>query len=586
MILSSDIRQKYLDFFAGKGHTIIGSAPLVPEHDPTVLFTTAGMHPLIPYLLGEPHPGGKRLANYQKCIRTGDIESVGDRWHLTFFEMLGNWSLGDYFKKEAIEWSYKFLTSPQWLGISPDRLSVSVFAGDADAPRDEESAELWRSLGIPGERLYYYGKNENWWGPAGAAGPCGPDTEMFFDTGIARCGPLCQPSCSCGKYVEIWNDVFMQYNKKSDGLYQPLSQKNVDTGMGLERVTAVLNDFDEVYTTDLFNPIVQEINRRATRPGDTSKEIICDHIRAVTMMISDGVSPSNLDRGYVLRRLIRRAIRHGRKLGMPEYAFSDLAESVIDILKTYYSNLEPRRSEIKMELVNEEEKFAKTLASGEKQFAKLTAHLKPNSIMPGEHAFHLFDTYGFPLEITKELANEKGIVIDEEGFFGFYRQHQEQSRTGAQKKFKGGLADASWETIRGHTATHLLHEALRRILGPHVFQKGSNITPERLRFDFSHPAKMVPEQIKAVEDLVNEQVSRKLDVHYEIMTVEQAKAIGAIGLFDEKYADRVKVYVIGDFSKEFCGGPHVNNTSEVGHVRITKEEPCSAGIRRIRAVVD
>lgn len=586
MILSKDIRQKYLDFFTSKGHSIIGSASLIPEHDPTVLFTTAGMHPLVPYLMGEPHPAGVRLTDVQKCVRTGDIDEVGDRWHLTFFEMLGNWSLGDYFKKEAITWSYEFLTDKTWLGISPDRLSVSVFAGDADAPRDEESAELWRSLGIPGEHIYYYGKSENWWGPAGATGPCGPDTEMFYDTGIAPCSPECQPSCSCGKYVEIWNDVFMQYNKLADGTYAPLKQKNVDTGMGLERITAVLNGYDEVYKTDLFTPLMDKIKMLATQHGDTSKEIICDHVRAAVFMINDGVSPSNLDQGYVLRRLIRRAIRHGRKLGIQGYFLQDLADSVIEMFQAYYPSLETQCSEIKMELVNEEEKFAKTLEKGEKQFEKLTAHIKANGLMPGEHAFHLFDTYGFPLEITKELAHEKGITIDEEGFYEFYKQHQEQSRAGAQKRFKGGLADASWETIRGHTATHLLQEALRRILGAHVYQKGSNITPERLRFDFSHPEKVAPEQLKEVEEMVNDQVQRQLEVHYEIMTVEQAKKIGAIGLFDDKYAEKVKVYLIGDFSKEFCGGPHVNNTAEVGHFKILKEEACSAGVRRIKAIVE
>lgn len=586
MILSKDIRQKYLDFFSDKGHSIIGSASLIPEHDPTVLFTTAGMHPLVPYLMGEAHPAGVRLTDVQKCVRTGDIDEVGDRWHLTFFEMLGNWSLGDYFKKEAITWSYEFLTDKKWLGISPDRLSVSVFAGDADAPRDEESAELWRTLGIPGEHIYYYGKSENWWGPAGATGPCGPDTEMFYDTGIAPCSPECQPSCSCGKYVEIWNDVFMQYNKLADGTYVPLKQQNVDTGMGLERITAVLNGYDEVYATDLFVPLMDKLKELSTQHGDTSKEIICDHIRAAIFMINDGVSPSNLDQGYVLRRLIRRAIRHGRKLGIQGYFLQDLADIVIEMFQEYYPTLNDQRSEIKMELVNEEEKFAKTLEKGEKQFEKLTAHIKANGLMPGEHAFHLFDTFGFPLEITKELAHEKGITIDEDGFYEFYKQHQAQSRAGAEKRFKGGLADASWETIRGHTATHLLHEALRRILGPHVFQKGSNITPERLRFDFSHPEKVTPEQLKEVEDMVNDQVQRQLEVHYEIMTVEQAKKMGAIGLFDDKYAEKVKVYLIGDFSKEFCGGPHVNNTSEVGHFKILKEEACSAGVRRIKAIVE
>ncbi|MDP3971204.1 MAG: alanine--tRNA ligase [bacterium] len=582
---SKEIRSKYLAFFSQKEHSTIGSASLIPEHDPTVLFTTAGMHPLIPYLMGETHPAGVRLTNVQKCIRTGDIEEVGDRWHLTFFEMLGNWSLGDYFKEEAIAMSYEFLTSEEWLNIPKSKLSVSVFAGDDDAPRDEESARIWRNLGVPGDHIYYYPKSENWWGPAGATGPCGPDTEMFYDTGLQECSPTCEPSCSCGKYVEIWNDVFMEFNKLEDGTYAPLKQKNVDTGMGLERVTAILNGKEEVYTTDLFVPIMDKITELAVYHEDTSKEIICDHMRAATFIIADGVSPSNVDQGYVLRRLIRRSVRHGRKLGITDFFLQDIADIVIAEYGEFYPELEKNRSEIKMEIVNEEEKFEKTLKSGEKQFQKLTKHLKANDIMPGEHAFHLFDTYGFPLEISKELAAEKGIVIDEEGFDEFYLQHQETSRAGAQKRFKGGLADASWETIRGHTATHLLQESLRRVLGEHVLQRGSNITPERVRFDFSHPDKLTDEQVKAVEDMVNEKIQEGLDVHYKIMTVDEAKKMGAIGLFDEKYADRVKVYIIGDFSKEFCGGPHVNNTKEVGKFKILKEKACSAGVRRIKAVV-
>ena len=585
-ITSKQIREKYIQFFQEKEHSVIGSAPLVPENDPTVLFTTAGMHPLVPYLMGEPHPAGIRLVNYQKCIRTGDIEEVGDRWHLTFFEMLGNWSLGDYFKKEAIEMSFEFLTSEQWLGIPKDRLHVTVFAGDDDAPRDDEAADIWRAVGMPSERIYYYDKKENWWGPAGETGPCGPDSEMFYDTGLAACGPNCEPKCDCGKYVEIWNDVFMQYNKQADGSYLPLEQKNVDTGMGLERITAVLNGKKEVYETDLFVPLMAAIEAIATQPEDTSKEIICDHVRAATFMMGDGVSPSNMDQGYVLRRVLRRAIRHGRKLGIDGYFLQDLVKIVIDQYAEFYPELERNRSEIIVEIVNEEEKFAKTLIDGEKRFHKLTAHLQPNDTMPGEQAFHLFDTYGFPLEISQELAAEKGITIDEDGFHDFYKQHQEQSRAGAKKKFKGGLADASWETIRGHTATHLLQESLRRVLGEHVLQKGSNITPERLRFDFSHPEKMTEEQIKATEDMVNEQIKAGLDVSYKIMTPDEAFEIGAIGLFDDKYAKKVKVYVMGDFSKEFCGGPHVNNTSEVGKFRIVKEKACSSGVRRIKAVVE
>ncbi len=585
-ITSKEIRQKYLDFFSEQGHSIIGSAPLVPDNDPTVLFTTAGMHPLVPYLLGETHPAGVRIANYQKCIRTGDIEEVGDRWHLTFFEMLGNWSLGDYFKEEAISMSWEFLTSEKWLNIPIDRLRVSVFEGDDDAPRDEEAASLWKDLGMPAEQIYYFPKSENWWGPAGETGPCGPDTEMFYDTGLADCSPGCDPSCSCGKYVEIWNDVFMQYNKQSDGTYPPLEQKNVDTGMGLERIVAVLNGKKEVYTTDLFKPLMDKISALTVNHEDTSKEIIADHIRAATFIIADGVSPSNMDQGYVLRRLLRRAMRHGRKLGIGDFFLEDLAKIVVDQYSEFYPELEKNKSEIYVEIVGEEEKFAKTLRDGEKQFAKITKHLKANDTMPGEQAFHLFDTYGFPLEITKELASEKGIVVDEDGFDEFYKQHQELSRAGAKKRFKGGLADASWETIRGHTATHLLQSALRVVLGEHVLQKGSNITPERLRFDFSHPDKMTEEQIKATEDLVNEKIQEGIDVHYEIMSIQDALDMGAIGLFDDKYAEKVKVYIMGEFSKEFCGGPHVNNTKEVGKFRIVKEKASSSGVRRIKAVVE
>lgn len=590
---SHEIRTKFIEFFQEKEHSIIGSASLIPEHDPTVLFTTAGMHPLMPYLLGEPHPAGVRLANYQKCIRTGDIEEVGDRWHLTFFEMLGSWSLGDYFKKEAIEMSFEFLTSEKWLNIPIDRLSVTVFEGDDDAPRDDEAATIWRNVGMPAEQIYYYDKKENWWGPPGSTGPCGPDTEMFYDTGIAACGPECEPKCSCGKYVEIWNDVFMQYSKNDDGSFQPLSQQNIDTGMGLERIVAVLNGYTEVYQTDLFQPLMQAITALVKDDQDTSKEIIADHIRSATFIIADGVSPSNMDQGYVLRRLIRRAVRHGRKLGIEDFFLGDLAKIVIDQYGQYYSNLEDNRSEIVLEIVAEEEKFAKTLRQGEKLFKKMAKKVQPNETMAAEEVFKLYDTFGFPLEITKELAHERGILVDEVGFNKLFEEHQAKSRAGAKQKFKGGLADASWETVRGHTATHLLHEACMRLLGEHATQKGSNITPERLRFDFAHPEKLTDEQIQALEDMVNEQIEAGLDVFYKIMPVDEALEAKAIGLFDDKYAEKVKVYFMGsedidlkdNFSREFCGGPHVNNTKEVGKFKILKEEAVSSGVRRIKAVV-
>ncbi|MFA5995424.1 MAG: alanine--tRNA ligase [Patescibacteria group bacterium] len=578
------IRQKYLDYFKSNGHAVINSASLLPENDPTVLFTTAGMHPLTPYLMGETHPLGTRLTSCQKCVRTGDIDEVGDRWHLTFFEMLGNWSLGDYFKKEAISMSYEFLTSKNWLGINPEKLSVTVFAGDADAPKDNEAATIWRNLGIPDERIYYYGKEHNWWGPAGTTGPCGPDTEMFYDTGTEKCNPQCDPSCSCGKYVEIWNDVFMQFNKKADGTYEELKQKNVDTGMGLERVAAIINQQEDVYSTDIFSPLLQAIRSASTAPHEQkSARIIADHVRAAVFMITDGIAPSNLDQGYVLRRLIRRALRHGKKIGLKQFGLQDLADIVIQQYQAFYPELDTNKSEIKLELVKEEEKFQHTLVKGEQQFAKMIVGLKPNAQLSTEQVFHLYDTYGFPLELTEELAKEHGLTVDNTGFTKLFKQHQAQSRLGAEKKFKGGLADASDISVRSHTATHLLQAALRQILGNHVFQKGSNITPERIRFDFSHPQKMTSEQIKLVEDLVNEQIKRALPVQQDIMNLDDAKTTGAIGLFSSKYGDKVKVYTIGDFSKEFCGGPHVNNTREIGHFKIIKEEASSAGVRRIKA---
>ncbi|MFA6388885.1 MAG: alanine--tRNA ligase, partial [Patescibacteria group bacterium] len=433
-------------------------------------------------------------------------------------------------------------------------------------------------------RIYFYGKEHNWWGPAGTTGPCGPDTEMFYDTGTEKCNPQCDPSCSCGKYVEIWNDVFMQFNKKADGTYEELKQKNVDTGMGLERVAAIINQQEDVYSTDIFSPLLQAIRSASTAPHEQkSARIIADHVRAAVFMITDGIAPSNLDQGYVLRRLIRRALRHGKKIGLKQFGLQDLADIVIQQYQAFYPELDTNKSEIKLELVKEEEKFQHTLVKGEQQFAKMIVGLKPNAQLSTEQVFHLYDTYGFPLELTEELAKEHGLTVDNTGFTKLFKQHQAQSRLGAEKKFKGGLADASDISVRSHTATHLLQAALRQILGNHVFQKGSNITPERIRFDFSHPQKMTSEQIKLVEDLVNEQIKRALPVQQDIMNLDDAKTTGAIGLFSSKYGDKVKVYTIGDFSKEFCGGPHVNNTREIGHFKIIKEEASSAGVRRIKA---
>jgi alanyl-tRNA synthetase len=579
---SDEIRESYIAFFEKHDHKLIQGASLVPENDPTVLFTTAGMHPLVPYLLGEPHPMGRRLVDVQRCVRTDDIDQVGDSSHLTFFEMLGNWSLGDYFKKEAIQLSYEYLT--EWLHIDPARLWVSVFAGDADAPRDEEAADVWRSVGIPPERICYFGKKENWWGPAGQTGPCGPDTEMFVDTGKPPCSPGCNPACSCGKYVELWNDVFMQYNKTADGRYEPLRQRNVDTGFGLERGAMILNGLNDVYETDLFAPIVKAILQFTSGQPQTSLRIVADHLRAATFIIADGVPPSNVERGYVVRRLIRRSVRHGRRLGINRPFVAAVAEAVIRRYSSHYPHLEVERERVLDEITREETKFARTIERGLREFERVSAGA--NGLITGEQAFHLYDTFGFPIELTVEMAAERGLQVDREGYQERFRKHQEQSRAGAEQKFKGGLADASERTTKLHTATHLLHQALRDVLGPHVQQKGSNITAERLRFDFSHPQKMAPEEIEKVERIVNEKIAADLPVTMEITTVEDAKARGALALFTERYGEQVKLYAIGDYSLEVCGGPHVESTGRIGRFRIQKEEASGSGVRRIRATVE
>jgi alanyl-tRNA synthetase len=554
------------------------------------------MHPLVPYILGEPHPAGRRLVDCQKCIRTDDIEEVGDPSHLTFFEMLGNWSLGDYFKKDAIAFSYEFLTSPRWLGFSPDVLSVTVFAGDDEVPPDSEAADIWKAVGIPPERIHYLPRKDNWWGPAGQTGPCGPDTEMFIDTGIPACGPTCKPGCHCGKYFEVWNDVFMQYNKTAEGKYLPLAQKTVDTGMGVERTIAMMQGKKTVFETELFWPIIEGLQGLtgkaygADPATDTSIRIVADHLRSAVFILGDdrGVKPSNLGQGYILRRLIRRAIRHGRKLGLEKSFLSSLAPSVIGIYEGFYPELRQRGQIIAQELSAEEERFSETLQKGEKEFEKLLPNLlkNPQKVIPGRVAFRLYDTYGFPIEITEELAREHGMSVDRKGFDEAFEKHQELSKAGAEKVFKGGLADNTEMTTRLHTATHLLHQALRQVLGPHVGQKGSNITTERLRFDFTHPAPMTEEEVKKVQDIVNTQIARDLPVTMEVMSLEQAKAAGAIALFGEKYEEKVKVYTVGDFSKEVCGGPHVQKTGELGTFVIQKEQSSSAGVRRIRAVLE
>lgn len=594
MKLTADqLRDKYLKFFESKGHAVISGASLIPENDPTVLFTTAGMHPLVPFLLGEKHPSGSRLTDVQKCVRTGDIDAVGDSCHLTFFEMLGNWSLGDYFKKEAITWSYEFLT--QQLGFAPDQLSVTVFEGEGAVPRDEESIAIWKSLGIPEARIYALPKDDNWWGPAGTTGPCGPDTEMFIDNGKPACGPACRPGCRCGKYVEIWNDVFMQYNKTADGSYEPLKQHNVDTGMGVERTICMMNGYATVYETELFAPLMSKIKELSTVRPDSeeaalrAERIIADHMRTSVFILGDpkgGVKPGNVGANYVLRRLIRRSVRYAKLLGIAPGYTRTLAEIVIDNYKHVYPELERNRDTVITELTAEEERFEKTLAAGQKEFDKVATALKQHgqATLSGRTAFKLYDTYGFPLEFTEELALEQGLAVDRAGYEEAFKKHQETSKQG-DATFKGGLADNTVATTRLHTATHLLHKALQTVLGPHATQKGSNITPERLRFDFSHPEKMTPEQIQQVEDIVNEQIKRNLPIAVTTMTIEEAKEKGATALFAAKYGEQVKVYAMGDFSMEVCGGPHANTTGELGGFKIQKEESSSAGVRRIKAVI-
>ena len=586
-MLAKEIRQKYLEFFKQKDHTVIPSAPLLPENDPTVLFTTAGMHPLVPFLLGEPHPGGKRLVNFQKCIRTGDIDEVGDDTHLTFFEMLGNWSLGDYFKEEAIKLSFEFLTDKKWLNIPLEKLAISVFKGDKDAPVDSEAAKIWKELGIPEHKIVYLPKSENWWGPAGQTGPCGPDTEMFYWVGSKDNPPEdSNPENDEDNWVEMWNDVFMQYNKTADGKYEPLKQKNVDTGLGLERVAAVLQGKKTVYDTELFQPIIEKIKTLASvsyEENPISYRIVADHLRAASMMAGDGVKPSNVDQGYVMRRLMRSAIRHGKLLGIEQDFTAELAKKVIYTLSDIYPELKNEEAILNV-LQHEEEQFRKTIHHGLKEFEKLMNKITNNTIH-GADAFHLYDTYGFPIEMTEELARERGLKVDREGFNKAFEKHQELSRAGAEQKFAGGLQDQSEATTKLHTATHLLHAGLRKVLGDHVEQKGSNITAERLRFDFSHPDKLTPEQIEAVEKYVNDAIASDTKVSFETMGVEEAKKSNAIGLFAGRYGDKVKVYTMEPWSKEICGGPHVEHLGELGKFKIKKEQSSSAGIRRIKAVL-
>ncbi len=583
---SKELRKKYLEFFREKGHKVLPSASLIPENDPTTLFISAGMHPLVPYLLGEPHPLGKRLASVQKCLRTGDIDCVGDTYHHTFFEMLGNWSLGDYWKEEMIPWSFEFLTKV--LNIPAEKLSVTVFAGDQDAPRDDETAALWEKAGIPKERIYFLGKEDNWWGPAGKTGPCGPDSEMFYDTGKDLCGADCRPGCGCGKFFEIWNDVFMQYNCLGEGKIEPLEQKNIDTGMGVERTVAVLNGLDDDYKMDTLWPIIQKIEKIAGKSYEEEKNkkpmrVVADHLRAAVFVIADGVVPGNVEQGYVLRRLIRRAVRFGKMLGIEKPFTNEVALSVMETLGDVYPEIIKEKDKILEELGKEEERFGKTLSRGIKEFEKLAAGKKELS---GQDAFFLYETFGFPIELTAEMAAEKGIAVNEEEFDQASAEHQRISRAGAEKKFAGGLADHSEMVVKYHTATHLLHAALRQVLGPEVHQVGSNLTAERLRFDFTWPEKLTEEQIKLVEDLVNEQIAKDLPVTMETMGLEEAKEKGALAFFEQKYAEQVKVYTIEGFSKEVCGGPHVERTGILGRFKIAKEESSGAGKRRIYAILE
>ena len=579
-----EIRNKFLNYFKEHGHKIIPSAPLIPENDPSVLFTTAGMHPLVPYLLGEKHPEGTRLADYQKCLRTVDIDEVGDNRHLTFFEMLGNWSLGDYFKNESVRYSIEFLTKE--LNIPIEKLSVTCFAGDNDAPRDEETAKIWKEVGIPEERIYFFGKDDNWW-IAGESGPCGPDTEIFYDTGKEKCSSDCNPSCGCGKYVEIWNNVFMEYYRSEDGTYSKLKQRNVDTGLGLERINMLLQGKETPFDTEVFKPVMDKLAALAQNENIESRRIVAEHLRASMMIIADGGKPSNIDRGYILRRLIRRMIRHLNKLGINLNELKSLIDINVQNLGEMYPELVKNKKNIEQTILEEKDKFVKTLENGERELQKELNKLKEMSTdtLSAEEVFKLYETYGFPPEVTKEIASEKGFKVDLEGFDKLFKEHQEKSRLGSEQKFKGGLAEQNETTIAYHTATHLLHKALQIVLGEHATQKGSNITTERLRFDFAHPQKVTPEELAKVENIVNEQIQRDLKVVCEEMSYEDAKKSGAMGLFENKYGDKVKVYTIGDFSKEICGGPHVEHTGVLGTFKIKKEEASSAGVRRIKAIL-
>ena len=580
-----EIRNKYLNYFKKHGHAVIPSSPLIPENDPSVLFTTAGMQPLVPYLLGEKHPEGKRLTDYQKCLRTNDIDEVGDNRHLTYFEMLGNWSLGDYFKEESIAMSYEFLTKE--LQIPADKISVTCFAGDEDCPRDEITAKCWKKAGIPEDRIYYFGKDDNWW-IAGEEGPCGPDTEMFYDTGKPKCSSNCNPSCGCGKYVEIWNNVFMEYFKTKDGKYTKLKQRNVDTGLGLERMTMLLQGKETPFDTELFKPVMDKLLELAKVDDISSRRIVAEHLRASMMIIVDGGVPSNVDRGYILRRLIRRMTRHMRKLQIDLKSLGDIIDLNIETLKEMYPELVEKRENIKKVIIEEKDKFEKTLERGEREFNKIATRLKNENkdTISGQDLFNLYETYGFPPEVTADCAREQDLKVDNSEFDRLFKEHQEKSRMGSEQKFKGGLSGNGKMETKYHTATHLLNAALKQVIGKDVHQRGSNITPERMRFDFSCDHKLTDEEKQKVEDLVNKWIEEGLPVTVQEMKKEDALKSGAECMFIEKYPDIVTVYTIGDVSKELCGGPHVKNTKELGKFKIKKEEASSAGVRRIKAILE
>ena len=585
-----NLKDKYLKFFESKGHKVIPSAPIIPENDPTCLFNTAGMQPLVPYLKGEPHPEGKRLTDVQKCFRTNDLDSIGDTTHHTFFEMLGNWSLGDYFKEDAIAWSYEFLTKT--LNIPAERLAVTVFKGNHLVPADNESAEIWKKAGIKEDRIAFLGEEDNWWPNMELTGPCGPDTEIFYWRSNEAIPEKFDPENE--NWVEIWNNVFMQYNHETDGTFKPLKNKNVDTGLGVERVTAILEGYTDNYKSSVWRDVISKIEEISGLSYEDKKNaramrIIADHIRAVVMIAGDdaGIKPSNTDQGYILRRLIRRIIRYAKKLNIDINSDWEqtLATMIIEKYSKYYSELERNKDVILQVLKDEKVKFNRTLEKGLREFEKETRNIEGKEINK-DIAFRLYDTYGFPIELTEELAKENGLTVDTEGFRHKFAEHQEKSREGASQKFKGGLASTGEMEIKYHTATHLLNAALKKVLGPHVHQKGSNITAERMRFDFSHNNKMTDEEKQKTEDLVNEYIKMAIPVEKLEMKKEDAINAGAEAMFADKYGDIVSVYKIGDVSMELCGGPHVHNTSELGHFKIKKEEASSAGVRRIKAILE